>query len=57
MHTEAISMTIWNRALTQEEVSRVSTQCACATDALIVPTEKNVQLYGAASLISFNSCF
>lgn len=56
MHIEAISMTIWNRALTQE-VSRVSTQCACATDALIVPTEKNVQLYGAASLISFNSCF
>lgn len=51
------NMAIWNRALSAEEVSSTYRQCACATDALIIPTEKNVQLYQAASLKSDNSCF
>lgn len=49
------NFSIWDRALSDDEIANVYHKCGCKTEASIIPTENNIELVGAATL-KFSDC-
>lgn len=51
---EVDRLSVWDRALSADEVAIVYNQCGCPDDAMFVATEDNLQLFGAATLKEYS---